>query len=293
MLEGEIMLLDGAMGTNLYKAGMPKACCVEAWELAHSEVVLQLQREYVEAGARIIYAPTFGANNARLKKFGLYDQIEEMNENLVSLSKQAAGNRAYVAGDIAPTGLLLKEFGGDMSRCALFEIYREQAGILYDAGCDLMAIETMTSVAEAEIAVDAVQSICDLPIICTLSVRKNGSAYYGGHLFDGALIMKRKGVDAYGFNCCSGFEGLEALTEKLRSLTDIPVVAKPNAGMPSLDANGEYVYDYSPVTYAKEMKKLIAAGATLVGGCCGTNPSFLRKLHQSCLGWPLYQRKVI
>ncbi len=120
--EENVLLLDGAMGTNLYKAGMPKGCCVEEWELTYPEVVLKLQKAYVDAGARILYAPTFGANRVRLGKFGLSNRITEFNERLVDLSRQAAADQAYVAGDIASTGILLEELGGDVSGDELFEI---------------------------------------------------------------------------------------------------------------------------------------------------------------------------
>ena len=276
-----IVLLDGAMGTNLYRMGMPHGCCTEAWALKHADDVERLQAEYVEAGAQIIYAPTFGANRIMLKKFKLADQTEEMNRELFEISRRAVGGKALIAGDLAPTGMILREYGGDGSRDEMFEAYRQQAKVLYEAGCDLFVVESMLAVLDAVTAVEAVKSVCSCPVICTLTVRKNGSAYYGGDIFEGGTLAEKAGADAYGINCCDGPDGMEEIISAIFGMVQIPIVAKPNAGLPHRSPTGQMEYDITPEQFAEKMKRLVSAGASIVGGCCGTTPAYIRKLDET------------
>ena len=166
-----ILYLDGATGSNLMKAGMPRGMSTEAWVLEHPDVLEKLQREYVEAGSRIVYAPTFGANRHVLSGFGLDGNVEEMNLRLVDISQRAVRGKALVAGDIAPTGMLLESIGGDYSDDQMFEVYREQTSILASAGVDLLVCETMMSVEEVCIALDAAHAAGgSLPVMCTMTV---------------------------------------------------------------------------------------------------------------------------
>ncbi|MCC6094734.1 MAG: homocysteine S-methyltransferase family protein [Eubacterium sp.] len=275
-----IVFLDGAMGTNLYRMGMPHGCCTEAWVLKHPEDVERLQRAYVEAGSQIIYAPTFGANRSRLTIFDLGDQVDAMNRKLVEISKRAASGKAWIAGDISPTNMILEENGGDGSREEMFEVYRQQAQALYDAGCDLFAVESMLAVQDAVIAVEAVKSVCSCPVICTLTVRRDGSAYYGGDVFSGGPLAERAGASAYGINCCYGPDGLEQIVSVVAENVHVPVVAKPNAGLPHKDASGQLCYSFTPDQFARHLQGLVSAGARIVGGCCGTTPEYIRKLSE-------------
>ena len=278
MTQKGIVILDGAMGTNLYRMGMPHGCCTEEWALRHPDDVEKLQREYVEAGSQIIYAPTFGANRIMLKRFGLEEHTEEMNRKLFEISRRAAEGKTMIAGDLAPTGMILKEYGGAGSREEMFEAYREQAKVLYEAGCDLFAVESMLSVLDAVTAVEAVRSVCYAPVICTLTVRKNGSAYYGGDIFEGGPLAEKAGADAYGINCCDGPDGMEEIISSVSEMVHIPIVAKPNAGLPQKGSNGQMVYNISPDQFVSAMKKLVSAGASVIGGCCGTTPAYIRRL---------------
>ena len=174
------VLLDGATGSNLMKCGLPRGGCTEAWVLEHPQVLLELQRAYVAAGSQILYAPTFSANRHSLTRFGLENKVTEMNRALVALSREAADGRALVAGDMTTTGVPL-EPDGPMSAGELFDIYAEQICALADAGADLLVAETLLGIDEAAVALDAAQSVCGLPVMCSLTVQADGTAYFGGN----------------------------------------------------------------------------------------------------------------
>ena len=272
------VILDGAMGTNLYQSGLPRRANAEAWILEHPDVVEQLQSAYVEAGSRILYAPTFGANRNTLQRHGLEGRIREMNLSLVELSRKAAKDRALVAGDMSPTGLLLEDIGGEATEEEVFEIFREQAQILTEAGVDLIAAETMISVMEAGIALDAIRSVCDLPVMITLSVNENGRCIFGGTAVEGVEEFQENGADAVGINCSCGPDQLEQVVRDMKAAANVPLVVKPNAGIPVTGADGSAVYEMGADEFSLHMMKIKEAGATLVGGCCGTSPDYIRKL---------------
>jgi 5-methyltetrahydrofolate--homocysteine methyltransferase len=274
---GKVVLLDGATGSNLTKAGMPKGVSTELWVLEHPECLINLQKAYVEAGSRILYAPTFSCNPYSMKAYGAEDQIRELNRRLTALSKEAAGGRAYVAGDMTTTGKML-EPRGEMSYEVLYATYQAQAEALFLAGVDLFAVETMLGVEETTVAVDAIQSVCDLPIFCTMSVESDGSAYFGGTVMEAVETLQDMGVSAVGVNCSLGPDQLEAVVASMKKLARIPIIAKPNAGMPKILETGEAVYDMDAQKFASSMKKLVEAGASIIGGCCGTTPEYIREV---------------
>ena len=278
LFENGYVILDGAMGTNLYRAGMPRGVCTEKWILNHIDTVEQLQKAYVEAGSQVIYAPTFGANRHMLEGHGLADRLAAMNKELVQLSKRAAGGRACVAGDMSPTGLVLKSIGGDVELEEVYEIYREQAEVLVSAGVDLFAVETMMSQDETVIALDALRSVTDLPVMVTMSVQADGMAYMGGNIYDAAEALEAMGASAVGVNCCSGPDQLVSLVHTLGERVQIPVIAKPNAGMPKIDNYGQAVYDMDAEHFGMHMRALYEAGARMLGGCCGTTPEYIQAL---------------
>ncbi len=277
-LQNNVLCLDGATGTNMTLAGMPKGVCTETWILDNSEKFIQLQKAFIEAGSDVIYAPTFGANRKALERFDLQDQVRELNKRLVDLSKQAAEGKALVAGDISPTGLIPETAGGDASYEEIFDIYKEQAEALCEAGVDLIAVETMMSADETMIALDAVTAVCDLPVICSFSVYADGKCFYDGNIFDAALTLQEMGASAVGVNCCSGPDQVESIVSYLAKNLEIPVLAKPNAGMPEIDEKGNAIYELNPDQYAAGMNRLIEAGARMVGGCCGTEPAHIKAL---------------
>lgn len=272
-----VVLLDGATGSNMTRAGMPKGVSTELWILEHPEHLLKLQSAYVEAGSQIVYAPTFGCNPFSMKNFGREGEIRELNEKLVAISRKAVDGRAFVAGDMTTTGKML-EPRGDMSYDHLFEIYQAQAQALYEAGVDLIAVETMLAVDETTVALDAIASVCELPVICTLSVEADGSAYFGGNATEAVETLQDMGAMAVGVNCSVGPDQLEAVVTNMKKAAKVPVIAKPNAGMPFINEKGEAIYDMDPARFASHVKRLTEAGAGIVGGCCGTTPEYIREV---------------
>ena len=268
------VILDGATGSNLIARGMPRGVCTEQWVSENPQILLQLQREYVAAGSDIIYASTFSANRYSLARAGLQNQVEELNTKLVRLSKEAADGKALVAGDMTTTGVPL-EPDGTMEYGTLFEIYSEQADALARAGADLLVVETMLGVEETTVALEAAHEVCDLPVMCSLSVEADGSAYFGGNCVDAIEVLQELGADAAGINCSCGPEQLVSLTRNMKQIAAIPLLIKPNAGMPMISDQGEAIYPMGPEEFAEHMMRLVDAGANLIGGCCGTSPEFI------------------
>lgn len=272
-----VVLLDGATGSNLRRAGLPVGVSPEKWILAHPQILLELQRGYVEAGSQIIYAPTFGGNRVSLMNYGLEDQVATLNAALVRLSKEAAGGHALVAGDFTTTGRAL-EPAGEMSYSQLYDIYREQISILVEAGADLLVAETMMGVEETAAALDAAQSVCDLAVLCSLSVEADGGALFDGSAVEAVATLQEMGAAAVGVNCSVGPDQLEAVVAGMKAVAKVPVIAKPNAGMPVMTDTGEALYSMGPEDFARHMRTLVDAGAGVVGGCCGTTPEYIRQV---------------
>ena len=263
-LTQDVVLLDGATGSNLMAAGMPRGICTEAWIMEHKEVLQNLQKAYVEAGSQIVYAPTFGGNRYSLGLHGLQDKLAEMNHALVNISREAVGHQVYVAGDITTTGKMM-EPAGDLTYEMAYETYCEQIKVLEDAGVDLIAAETMINIEETLAALDAAASVSSLPVMCTMTVEADGSIFSGGNAVEAAIALEGAGAAAVGINCS----------------VSIPVIAKPNAGMPTIDDQGNAIYSMDAKSFAEHMKVLIENGASVVGGCCGTTPEFIREISRS------------
>lgn len=274
LTEKGVVLLDGATGSNLRKAGMPVGVCAEAWIYEHPEVITALQTAYAEAGSHIVYAPTFSANRIGLSGHGLEDRLEELNAGLVGITKKAVGNKALVAGDITTTGKVMEPHG-DMSYQALYDIYREQIRVLCDAGVDLLVAETMLTIEETTVALDAAQSVCDLPVMCSLTLEADGHLLYGGTAEEAVVTLQEMGASAVGLNCSVGPDQLESVVSSMKKVAKVPVIAKPNAGLPRMDEYGVAHYSMDPETFAKSMKRLVWRGAGIIGGCCGTTPEYI------------------
>ena len=277
-----IIYLDGATGSNLVKAGMPSGVCPEQWILEHREVMLQLQKEYVQAGTNILYAPTFTANRVKLAEYHLEKNMSSMIHDLVAISKEAAastpGHPVYVAGDITMTGEQLRPMG-KMELEDLIAIYKEQILCLVDAGADLLVVETMMSLAETRAALIAAKEVCDLPVIATLTFEADGRTLFGTDAKTAAVVLESLGASAIGANCSTGPAQMEGIISDMVSVTMIPIIVKPNAGLPFLDENGTTCYNMEAEEFTEEMQVLVNVGATILGGCCGTTPEFIRQLH--------------
>ena len=277
-----IIYLDGATGSNLVKAGMPSGVCPEQWILENPGVLIELQKEYVQAGTNILYAPTFTANRVKLAEYHLEKNMSSMIHDLVAISKEAAastpGHPVYVAGDITMTGEQLRPMG-KMELEDLIAIYKEQILCLVDAGADLLVVETMMSLAETRAALIAAKEVCDLPVIATLTFEADGRTLFGTDAKTAAVVLESLGASAIGANCSTGPAQMEGIISDMVSVTMIPIIAKPNAGLPFLDENGTTCYNMEAEEFTEEMQVLVNVGATILGGCCGTTPEFIRQLH--------------
>lgn len=245
--------------------------------------MLQLQKDYVQAGTNILYAPTFTANRVKLAEYHLEKNMTSMIRDLVAISKKAAestpGHPVYVAGDLTMTGEQLKPMG-KMNLETLIDIYKEQILCLVDAGADLLVVETMMSLAETRAALIAAKEVCDLPVIATLTFEADGRTLFGTDAKTAAIVLESLGASAIGANCSTGPAQMENIISEMVSHTRIPVIAKPNAGLPFLDENGTTCYNMEAEEFAEEMEVLVNAGATILGGCCGTTPEFIRQIHE-------------
>lgn len=277
-----ILYLDGATGSNLVKAGMPSGVCPEQWILEHRDVMLKLQKDYVQAGTNILYAPTFTANRVKLAEYHLEKNMSAMIHELVAISREAAasspGHTVLVAGDITMTGEQLKPMG-KMELEDLIDIYKEQILSLMDAGVDLLVVETMMSLAETRAALIAAKEVCDLPVIATLTFEADGRTLFGTDAKTAAIVLESLGASAIGANCSTGPAQMESIISDMVTHTRIPVIAKPNAGLPFLDENGNTCYNMEAEEFTEEMEILVNAGAAILGGCCGTTPEFIRQIH--------------
>lgn len=273
------LILDGATGTQLQKRGFSGDMCTEQWVLEHPDAIIDVQRQYIEAGSQVVYAPTFGANRVKLEENGIFNQVESYNTQLVALSRQAVGDQALVAGDIAPTGKFLAPLG-DVSFEELVEIYTEQASALEKAGIDLFTIETTMTLPEARAAVLAVKSVSTKPIIVTFTCDASGKTLTGTDVTAALVVMQGMGVNAFGLNCSVGPGDMLLQLRRLREYAQVPLIAKPNAGMPEME-DGKTVYRCSPEEFAAVVPDLAEAGVMIYGGCCGTETGHIKALKET------------
>ena len=289
LAEQRLIFLDGATGSNLQKAGMPTGVCPEAWILENPECFIGLQKRYLHRGTDILYAPTFSANRIKLAEYGLEDKLEEMNRQLVELSKRAVGEYMvekrsaefipYIAGDVTMTGKLLVPLG-PLSFEEAVEVYKEQMRVLVSAGVDLLVIETMMSLQETRAALIAAGETCDLPVMVTMTFDETGHTLYGTEPETAMIVLQGLGADAVGVNCGAGPECSEEIVRRMKAVANVPVIAKPNAGMPRF-VDGETVYDQDPKQFSEGMKRLVEEGAGILGGCCGTTPEHIEYLYET------------
>ena len=267
------LLLDGATGSNLMKAGMPKGVCAETWILDHPQAILDLQRAYVAAGSQVLLAPTFTAGRMYLSQHGLEGELKALNRRLVALSQEAAQGQAWVAGDMTTMGR------ADVPYETMLEYYHEQARALAEAGVDLILCETLMGHDEAMAALEGCRmAAAELPVCCSFSVTADGMLYFGGSVYEAAPQVAEFGADAVGINCSVGPDQLESVVRALQESLTVPVIAKPNAGMPEIDDQGNAHYSMHAADFGRHMAALHRAGASILGGCCGTEPPYIAAL---------------
>lgn len=281
-------ILDGATGTELVKRGMPQGACTEKFVLENPEIITALQNEYMNAGSDAVLAPTFGANRPTLTRHGFEDtQVENTCKALLKIAKDNAKDK-FVAGDMSPTGLLLKPFG-DAEPEDVYSYYREQAAALMEGGVDFFFIETMISAAEARLAVRAVRDISkDIPVFVSLTVTENGKTVYGDSPASVFVSLLPLNIQGFGCNCSIGpdviYNALKPVAP-LAKLYNIPLIAKPNAGMPITDENGTH-YPLTPEDMANYIERLTGIGVGIFGGCCGTTPAHIEAIAKKAKNTP-------
>jgi len=275
-LKHRIMVLDGATGTALQRSGMGPGVCPEMFALEHPGILTGVQRRYIDAGAQAIYTFTLGANAHKLGEFALRHDVRRINMELATLSVKAAGSRAFVGGDVGSTGSFLAPLG-DLHFEQAVDIYREQISALAEAGVDFIVIETMIDIQEARAAVIAARECCDLPVVASMTFDTHGRTLTGTSPAAAAMTLISAGADVVGLNCSTGPAEMVPLVEAMKAVSSVPLLVKPNAGMPRIE-NGRTVFDMSCEQFRAYIKPLCEAGANMIGGCCGTDPDYIRAI---------------
>ena len=279
LVTSRIVLMDGATGSNLLKRGMPPGVCCEEWIAKNPGIISQLQKEYAKAGSDIILAPTFGANRPVLSEHGLESEVVDLNKKLVEISRSANPD-ALIAGDVSMTGLMTEPMG-ETTFEELIDIYKEQIGALAEAGVDLLDIETMINLADARAAVIAAKECTDLPVMVTMSFNENGMTMYGNGPDAAIISLQDLDVDAVGINCSAGPDKVLPIVKKMKRFAKVPLIVKPNAGLPLADNEGNSVYSMEPEEFAGFFEEILKCGVHIIGGCCGTAPEYIEALHSA------------
>lgn len=275
---GDVIVADGATGTNQQARGLPRGMSGEMWVKDQPEQIVKLHRDFIAAGAQIILSSTFNASQLRLEDTELAGLTTEINHKAIALAREAiAGKPVLVAGSMGPSGKLLQPYGPLREQDAIAS-FSEQARVLDQSGVDLIVLETQFDISEAVMAVIGVRSVTNLPLVVSFSFDRGTRSMMGAKPVQVALELGKMDVNVLGINCgrCLA-DNLIALKE-LRSSTDLPLWFKPNAGLPKIDAQGNTYYNVTPQEMRAQVPEWLAAGAQIVGGCCGTTPDHLREI---------------
>jgi homocysteine S-methyltransferase len=274
--DSHVYLFDGAMGTMLYSKGVFINKCYDELNIQNGELVLDVHRAYVKAGAEVLETNTYGANGVKLRGFGIDDQLEEINVRAAELARKAAGDSVYVAGAIGPLGIRIEPYGPTALEEAR-EYFRQQASALLHGGVDLFVLETFSNVAEIEQAIAAVKELCSLPVIAQMTIGADHRTVYGAEPQQFARRLEAAGADVIGLNCSVGPDIMLDAIEDLASATGKKISCMPNAGQPR-DVQGRQMYMASPEYMSKYAKRLIHRGVKFIGGCCGTTPEHIKMM---------------
>ena len=268
------LILDGATGSNLQKAGMPRGCCTEEWILANPASLVQLQREYAKAGSRVVYAPTFQAQPIALERVNLHKQTEAVNAHLVALSRSAAPD-CLIAGDLTTLATFMDSFDA-ANFDTMVENYRVQIAGLLEGGADLLAAETLMYPLEAEAIFTAAELEGAETVMYTFTMQPDGSFFSGRDAGPVLKELEESGAAAVGFNCVAADPFLPGLVSKLRRYVKGPLVCKPNAGVPVIGEDKLAHYSMMPEEFGKIVSQCREMGAAILGGCCGTDPRYIQ-----------------
>lgn len=280
---GDILVADGAMGTMLFQRGLQPGQCPESFNLAQPAMLEEIASLYLQAGADIVQTNTFGGSPVKLAGFGLAAQAERINRSAVACVRSAVGDRAYVSGSCGPSGEMLKPYGSADEE-ALSGSFKEQLSALIDAGVDLVCVETMTDLREASLAIRAAKSISpSTPVMATMTFDRIPRGYYTimGVSIDKAVEgLTGAGADIIGSNCGHGVDNMIEIARQIRMISDKPIAIQSNAGLP-VQQGERVVYPESPAYFGDRTAELIAAGVSIIGGCCGTTPEHIRAIRRS------------
>jgi len=275
---GKILICDGAMGTQLMEHGLVAGECPESWCLTHADVIRDIASAYSSAGAEIVETNSFGGSAHKLNAYGLADKIVELNRAAAKLAKEGIGAKGYVLGSVGPTGIFVRGEGGQIAAINLYDSFARQVVALAEGGADAICIETMWSVQEATQAIRAVKENTPLPVICTFTFNAGAKGYrsaVGVTPEQAALAALDAGADAVGANCGNGIDQMIEIAKLIRrAAPKAPILIQANAGLPTF-ADGKTVYKETPEYMALRVPELVAAGANIIGGCCGTTPAHM------------------
>lgn len=277
-----MVLLDGAMGTNLQQRGLPLGVPSDSWVLERPDEVLRLHGEFLAAGAQIILTNTFGSSRLRLRQAGMEERFEVTNRQAVALARRASQGfpNVWIAASLGPLGECLEPLGSLSSKQAQ-AFYREQAIILVEAGVDALVIETQIDLQEAMVAIEACLSAGEVPVVCSFSFNAGGRLIRGESPKEVARVLEQSGLFAMGVNCGSSLKSLLQALAEMSTVTSLPLWFKPNAGLPVVDESGRVFYPVTPDQMGEFARCAVNTGAKFVGGCCGSTPSHIRAIAQA------------
>jgi 5-methyltetrahydrofolate--homocysteine methyltransferase len=283
---GEILVADGAMGTLLIARGLPPGAPPESVNLEHPEVLEEIARLYLAAGAEILQTNTFGGSPAKLARYGLDGRAEEINRVAVAAARKVANGRAHVTGSCGPSGRMLKPYG-DADAAELREGFARQIRAMVAAGADAISVETMTDLAEARLAIEAAKEVApDTPVLASMTFDPTPRGFYtimGVTVAQAAVGLAAGGAEVIGSNCGNGIESMVAIARDFRANSSLPLIIRSNAGLPVL-VDGQALYPEGPRFMAEKVPELIAAGVAIIGGCCGTTPEHVREMRKAVEG---------
>ncbi|MCD4671621.1 MAG: homocysteine S-methyltransferase family protein [Anaerolineaceae bacterium] len=278
---GEILVSDGATGTNLQKRGLPHGVTAEQWMLDQPNQIERLYRDFIQAGSDIILTCTFGGSSVRLEHTGMTGKTAEVNQQASLLARKAAeGTNVLIAGSIGPSGQMLKPLG-PLAIDDAIKSFAEQAKALEEGGVDLLVIETQFDITEASSAIQGAQSVTKLPIVCSFSYDRGTRTMMGVKPAQMAKAIAPLGVVALGVNCGRSLEENLIVLQELKQNTDLPIWFKPNAGMPELDENDNPAYSVNPAQMGRNVPLWIETGARIIGGCCGNSPEHVQAIAEA------------
>jgi 5-methyltetrahydrofolate--homocysteine methyltransferase len=281
--KGEVLVADGAMGTMLMQKGLKLGECPEAWNLKAPEALEDIARAYLEAGADIIQTNTFGGSPLKLGEYGLENQASEINRAAVRIVRKVVGDLAFVSGSCGPSGKILQPFG-DADPESVYRSFEVQIRALVEEGVDLLCLETMTDLGELLLAVKAARAVAeDIPVMATMTFDVTPRGFYtimGVSVRKAAESLAAAGAAVIGSNCGNGIEQMISIAREFRSFSSLPILIQANAGFPRMKS-GAVQYPETPEFFAEKTPDVIKAGATIIGGCCGTTPAHIRAIRSA------------